>query len=182
MDKPWGETRFSSGTTPTTWRFTGQREDATIGLYFYNARHLDPQLGRFTQPDTIVPEPSNPQALNRYSYTLNNPIKYRDSSGHWVETVFDLAMIAWDIAEVKRDPSLLNVGALILDVGATALPFVPAGVGLLARGGKAATKVVAHADEAVDAVRLANCQMSDASVPPLTGQCVPAMCGQSVPG
>jgi len=36
--KPWGETRFSTGTTPTTWRFTGQREDATIGLYFYNAR------------------------------------------------------------------------------------------------------------------------------------------------
>ena len=59
--RPWGETRFSTGTTPTTWRFTGQREDATIGLYFYNARDLDPQLGRFTQPDTIVPEPGNPQ-------------------------------------------------------------------------------------------------------------------------
>ena len=69
--RPWGETRLSSGSTPTTWRFTGQREDCrrrTIGLYFYNARYLDPQLGRFIQPDTIVPEPGNPQALNRYSY------------------------------------------------------------------------------------------------------------------
>ena len=74
--KPWGETRFSTGTTPTSWRFTGQREDCrrrTIGLYFYNARYLDPQLGRFVQPDAIVPEPGNPQALNRYSYVLNNP-------------------------------------------------------------------------------------------------------------
>ncbi|MFZ2357990.1 MAG: RHS repeat-associated core domain-containing protein, partial [Anaerolineae bacterium] len=85
--KPWGETRFTTGTTPTTWRFTGQREDATIGLYYFNARYLDPQLGRFTQPDTIVPEPSGPQALNRYSYVLNNPVRYRDPSGHWVETV-----------------------------------------------------------------------------------------------
>ena len=43
--RPWGETRFSTGTTPTTWRFTGQREDCrrrTIGLYYFNARYLDP--------------------------------------------------------------------------------------------------------------------------------------------
>ncbi|MEI2689422.1 MAG: RHS repeat-associated core domain-containing protein [Anaerolineae bacterium] len=83
--KPWGETRFTTGTTPTTWRFTGQREDATIGLYFYNARYLDPQLGRFTQPDTIVPAPGNPQALNRYSYVLNNPVRYTDPTGHLTE-------------------------------------------------------------------------------------------------
>jgi len=31
--KAWGETRYTWGTTPTTYRFTGQREDATIGLY-----------------------------------------------------------------------------------------------------------------------------------------------------
>ncbi|MEI2689426.1 MAG: carbohydrate-binding domain-containing protein [Anaerolineae bacterium] len=36
--KPWGETRFTTGTTPTTWRFTGQREDATIGLYLLTTR------------------------------------------------------------------------------------------------------------------------------------------------
>ena len=33
------------------------------------------------QPDTIVPEPGNPQALNRYAYVFNNPLKYTDPSG-----------------------------------------------------------------------------------------------------
>jgi hypothetical protein len=27
-------------------------------------------MRRFAQPDTIVPEPGNPQSLNRYSYSL----------------------------------------------------------------------------------------------------------------
>jgi hypothetical protein len=38
-------------------------------------------LGRFIQPDTIVPGASNTQALNRYSYVLNNPMKYTDPTG-----------------------------------------------------------------------------------------------------
>ena len=34
------------------------------------------------QPDTIVPDPSNPQAYNRYSYVYGNPLRYIDPSGH----------------------------------------------------------------------------------------------------
>jgi hypothetical protein len=33
-----------------------------------------PTLGRFIQPDSIVPGAGNPQAYNRYSYVLNDPI------------------------------------------------------------------------------------------------------------
>ena len=33
-------------------------------------------------PDTIVPDLANPQSYNRYSYVNNNPLKYRDPSGH----------------------------------------------------------------------------------------------------
>ena len=80
--KAWGETRFTWGSTPTTFRFTGQREQAELGLYFYNARWYDAALGRFIQADSIVPQPGNSQAWDRYSYTLNNPLRYVDPSGH----------------------------------------------------------------------------------------------------
>jgi RHS repeat-associated protein len=67
---------------PTDRRFTGQRWEANLGLYDYRARFYDPALGRFLQPDPIVPEPGNPQALNRYAYVYNNPLRYTDPSGH----------------------------------------------------------------------------------------------------
>ncbi len=60
---------------------------ASLGPYFYEARHFGIELGRFRGPDTIVPSPGNPQSLNRYSYVYNNPLKYNDPSGHianWV--------------------------------------------------------------------------------------------------
>jgi len=34
------------------------------------------------RPDTIVPELADPQTLNRYSYALNNPVRYTDPTGH----------------------------------------------------------------------------------------------------
>jgi RHS repeat-associated protein len=77
---PYGGTR--SGTMATDRRFTGQREETAIGLYDYKARYYDPVIGRFIQADTIVPEPGNPQALNRYAYVYNNPLGYTDPSGH----------------------------------------------------------------------------------------------------
>ncbi len=63
--------------------FTGQRLDGT-GLYFYGARYYDPLIGRFISPDTMVPDPASPQSFNRYSYCLNNPLKYTDPSGQTV--------------------------------------------------------------------------------------------------
>jgi RHS repeat-associated protein len=73
--------------------FTGQRLDST-GLYYYGARYYDPEIVRFISPDTIIPNPANPQSFNRYSYCLNNPLKYIDSSGHVVE------IMGWDIRTI----------------------------------------------------------------------------------
>jgi hypothetical protein len=53
-------------------------------LYFFNARWYDAALGRFLQADSIIPDPGNPQAWDRYAFTLNNPIRYTDPSGHLV--------------------------------------------------------------------------------------------------
>ena len=78
---PYGGTR--SGEMPTDRQYTGQRWESSLGFYDYVARQFDPTLGRFLQADTIVPDPANPQSLNRYSYTLGNPLRYTDPSGHW---------------------------------------------------------------------------------------------------
>jgi RHS repeat-associated protein len=73
-------------TTPTqtlTDRgFTGHRHNNDLGLIYINARYYVPPIERFASADTIVPDPGQPQSFNRYSYTLNNPIKYKDPSGH----------------------------------------------------------------------------------------------------
>jgi RHS repeat-associated protein len=77
----WGNIRYVTGTLPTDIAYTGQRLDAT-GLMYFQARYYASSLGRFISADTIVPQPGNPQALNRYAYTVNNPLKYNDPSGH----------------------------------------------------------------------------------------------------
>ncbi|HEY32480.1 MAG TPA: hypothetical protein G4O10_05180 [Dehalococcoidia bacterium] len=81
---PYGSTR--SGDVPTDKKFTGQRLDGT-GLYYYGARHYDPAIGRFISADTIVQDFANPQTLNRYSYCVNNPLKYTDPTGHFIDFV-----------------------------------------------------------------------------------------------
>jgi RHS repeat-associated protein len=83
---PYGETRFTWGSTPTDRRYTGQRqEDSSLGsLYDFNARIYSPALGQFLSADTIVLSPSDPQDFNRYAYTLNNPIRYNDPGGHCI--------------------------------------------------------------------------------------------------
>ncbi len=80
--KAWGELRYTTGEYSVRYKFTGQREEATLGLYDYRARFYDPLLGRFIQPDSIVPGAGNPLAWDRYAYTLNNPVRYTDPSGH----------------------------------------------------------------------------------------------------
>jgi RHS repeat-associated protein len=77
-----GETRLSTGTIFTDKLFTGQREMAGLGIYHYGARFYSPKLGRFLSPDTIIPGAANPQAYNRYSYVLGNPLRYIDPTGH----------------------------------------------------------------------------------------------------
>jgi RHS repeat-associated protein len=82
---PWGQERFTSGTLPTQYTYTGQySHTAQFGLMFFNARWFDPLLGRFSQPDTIIPGTGFSIAWDRYAGMANNPVKYADPSGHRV--------------------------------------------------------------------------------------------------
>jgi hypothetical protein len=47
-----------------------------------NGRVYDPQIGRFLSADPYIQAPYNTQSYNRYSYVMNNPLKYTDPSGY----------------------------------------------------------------------------------------------------
>ena len=79
---PFGQARYDTGSVGLKYKYTGQEQDES-GLYDYGARFYDPVAGRFISADTMVPDSSNPQALNRYSYVLDNPIIYIDPTGHF---------------------------------------------------------------------------------------------------
>ncbi|MCJ8268085.1 MAG: hypothetical protein MJK04_01655, partial [Psychrosphaera sp.] len=86
--------------TKTTNRgFTGHEHIDTANIIHMNGRIYDPVTARFMQADPIVQAPDNSQNLNRYSYVLNNPLRYTDPSGFsfrslgrfinkWLPTVF----------------------------------------------------------------------------------------------
>ena len=61
--------------------FTGHEHLTTYGVINMNGRMYDPTVGRFLAPDNFVQMPDFSQSFNRYSYCLNNPLKYTDPSG-----------------------------------------------------------------------------------------------------
>jgi len=80
---PFGETRTDVGTImQTDFGYTFQRSVAGTGLMDYKARMYDPTIGRFVQPDTLVPSAGSSQAWNRYAYVNNNPINFTDPTGN----------------------------------------------------------------------------------------------------
>jgi hypothetical protein len=115
---------------------------------YYGARYYSPEVRVFTQPDTLLPDPYDPQALNRYSYALNNPLRYTDPSGHIIDVALDLGFIGMDVVDIYNDPSdTWAWAALGADVVCAVIP-VATGGGLGVRGLKAANKgdIVTKAD------------------------------------
>ncbi len=85
----WGRLRNSEDWTDyqdvslaiTSRSYTGHEYLPDHKLINMNGRLYDPQLGRMLSPDMYVQNPGNSQNYNRYSYVLNNPLKYTDPSG-----------------------------------------------------------------------------------------------------
>jgi RHS repeat-associated protein len=86
--------------------FTGQENDADTELMYYGARYYSPEYRVFVQPDSMLPDPYNPQALNRYAYVLNNPVKYTDPSGNFVQLI---------VAGVKVVSTVIDYGWNVYD-------------------------------------------------------------------
>ena len=68
--------------------FTGHEMLPQFGLIHMDGRVYDPAIGRFLSPDNYVQLPENSQSFNRYSYCLNNPLKYTDPTGQFFQIGF----------------------------------------------------------------------------------------------
>ncbi len=70
--------QISQSQVGNPYLFTGRRYDPEAGLYYYRARYYAYDIGRFLQTDSI----GYSDGINWYAYVGNNPINYKDPSGH----------------------------------------------------------------------------------------------------
>ena len=87
----WGRRRnpndwsYNNVLLPTiiTRGYTGHEHLDQFAIINMNGRLYDPNNGRMFSPDNYVQDASSSQNFNRYSYCLNNPLKYTDPSGNY---------------------------------------------------------------------------------------------------
>ena len=77
----WGRQTVSANGIGFFRGYGGHEMLPQFRLVNMDGRMYDYVLGRFLSPDNYVQEPENSQSFNRYSYCLNNPLKYTDPSG-----------------------------------------------------------------------------------------------------
>jgi RHS repeat-associated protein len=75
--------RFNFDDSRSRDGFTAHQQIDGNGLIHMGARLYDPVLGRFVQADSMVPDATDLQQLNRYTYVSNNPLAFTDPTGHW---------------------------------------------------------------------------------------------------
>lgn len=95
---PFGNWRAAVGQANIHMLYQDQQLDPESSLYYLRARYYDPLIGRFISKDPIKGTLTLPQSQNPYAYALNNPVNLSDPSGEFVETAWDIANIAYDIA------------------------------------------------------------------------------------
>lgn len=73
--------RFCLSDWVEQYRSTGKERDSDTNLDYFGARYFSGAQGRFTSADPVGGDLANPQSLNRYTYVLNNPLRFTDPTG-----------------------------------------------------------------------------------------------------
>lgn len=140
---PFGET---AAPEPFARQFAGKERDPDTGFDYFGGRFYAASLGRFStvDPAYVIDENlHNPQLFNRYSYAVNNPLRFTDPDGRLWETVWDAYSLAAGIASFRSNWRSGSYGSAALDaVGiavdglAVATPIMPGGVGAAIRASR----------------------------------------------
>lgn len=131
--------------------FHGKEQDAATGLQYFGARYYDSAVGRFLGIDPVDYQDGNLHSFNRYAYGNNNPVRYVDPNGQWAEDAL-LALpgmvvgsysLVDNIKQGNWIAATVDLGGLIADGVALALPGVPGGAGLAIKAAREGMDVAA---------------------------------------
>ena len=147
---PYGNIVSATGTMAeiNPLRYRGYYYDIDTGFYYLQSRYYDPTIGRFINADSLVSTGQGILGNNMFAYCLNNPVSRIDSSGHFWDTIFDVASLVFSVVDVIQNPD--DVGAwvgLVLDVVDVVVPIV-SGLGEAADAANAARKITNTATDA----------------------------------
>ena len=98
--------------------------------------------------------PKDVQGLNLYCYCGNNPVMCVDPNGHWIESVFDILAIGYDIYCLSTNDGhkdWKNCAALGLDVVCLILPIATGGSTIVRTAG-----TIENADDVYDTIKSLN--------------------------
>lgn len=82
-------TKDSKEDTFNPWRFASKRLDPEIGLIYFGKRYYDPEFARW-----ITTDPAGlADSANLYQYVFNNPFRYIDQNGEFIQ--FAIPLLIW---------------------------------------------------------------------------------------
>jgi len=140
-------------------KFTSKERDSETGLDYFLARYYSSAQGRFTSPDEFTGGPdelydfadnasdnptfyadlTNPQSLNKYQYTYNNPLRYTDSDGHC-----PLCPVVEEVLESPAGQQIIQKATPYVVAGAAAIAAYASGAFDYVKNGL--KKIQANAD------------------------------------
>ena len=78
-----GTATAETGLTVNPYRYCGEYQDETTGLYYLRARYYDSTTGRFISADSYSGTLSDPVSLHKYLYANANPVMNSDPTGYF---------------------------------------------------------------------------------------------------
>ena len=112
-------------TDTNAFRYCGEYYDKETATIYLRARYYSPSTGRFISRDSFAGSNNDPLSLNLYTYCHNNPVSGTDSTGHFLDTFFDAASLAFDIVSFCIEPTPMGAVDILTDVVGLVTPGVP---------------------------------------------------------